>query len=168
VSKRCRAQTKRSGRSKHLHSRGQSLIEFGLALPLLLLIIFGLIETARLVYTYSAVTTASREGARYGLSLGVNGLGVPHYQDCSGIREASMALTSIAGIDEADILISYDSGPGTAIISSCPLALVETGTRILVKVTTSYIPIVPLVNLPPIEITSTSKRTLLVDIEAVW
>ncbi|HEY69338.1 MAG TPA: pilus assembly protein [Anaerolineae bacterium] len=160
-------QTKFSRRSKRLRSKGQSLIEFGLALPLLLFVILGLIETARLVYTYSAVTTASREGARYGFSLGVNGMGVPHYQDCGGIREAAMALTSIAGIEEAGIVISYDGGPGTAVISSCPLPSAETGTRILVKVTTSYKPIVPLVNLPPIEVTSTSKRTLLVNIDAV-
>jgi hypothetical protein len=167
VGKRSRTHTQPSRIAKCLHSRGQSLIEFGLALPLLLLIILGLIESARLVYTYSAVTTASREGARYGFSLGVNGMGVPHYQDCSGIREAAMALTSIAGIEEAGILISYDSGPGTAVIASCPLPSVETGTRILVEVTTAYKPILPLVKLPPIEITSTSKRTLLVDIEAV-
>jgi hypothetical protein len=36
-----------------------------------------------------------------------------------------------------------------------------------VEVTTAYKPILPLVKLPTIEITSTSKRTLLVDIEAV-
>ena len=167
MSKSCKPQTKPYRRSKRLHPRGQSLIEFGMALPLLLLIILGLIETSRLVYTYSAVTTASREGARYGFSLGVNGMGVPHYQDCNGIREAAMALTSIAGIDEAGIVISFDSGPGTAVISSCPLPSAETGTRILVKVTTSYKPIVPLVDLPPIEVTSTSKRTLLVNIDAV-
>jgi hypothetical protein len=167
VRKSCRKRTDLICRSKRLYSKGQSLIEFGLALPLLLLILLGLIETSRLVYTYSAVTTASREGARYGLSLGFNNTGVPHYQDCSGIRDAAIALTSIAGIEEAGIVISYDNGPGTAVISSCPLSSVARGTRILVKVTTSYKPIVPLVKLPPIEITSTSKRTLLVDIEAV-
>jgi hypothetical protein len=168
VRKRCGRRTKPGGRSaKRLHSRGQSLIEFGLAFPLLLVIVLGLIETGRLVYTYSAVTTASREGARYGLSLGNNGLGVPHYQDCGGIREAAMALTSIAGIEETDIVISFDSGPGPVITSSCPPASVETGTRILVQVTASFKPIVPLVKLPPIDITSTSKRTLLVDIDAV-
>jgi len=146
---------------------GQSLIEFALALPLLLLVVLGLIEMGRLIYIYSAVTTASRDAARYGFSLGDNDLGIPHYQDCSGIREAARATTSIAGIEDADIDISYDSGPGTAIIASCPLPLVETGTRILVRVTASYRPIVPLVDLPSFDITSTTRRTILVGIDAV-
>jgi hypothetical protein len=132
-----------------------------------MLLILGCIEMGRLIYTYSAVTTASREAARYGFSLGVNAFGLPRYQDCEGIRQAARAPTSIAGIEEADIAINYDSGPGTAVLSSCPPPEVSTGTRIVVSVTASFQPLVPLVRLPPIEFTSTSKRTILVDVDAV-
>lgn len=45
--------------------RGQSLVEFGLTLPLLLLLIFTFLDLARAVYYYSAVGNAVREGARY-------------------------------------------------------------------------------------------------------
>jgi hypothetical protein len=153
--------------SVNTRGRGQSLIEFALALPLLMLLVLGLIEMGRLIYIYSAVTTASRDAARYGFSLGEDDLGVPHYQDCSGIRAAAKAATGIAGIEDAAIEINYDSGPGTEIISSCPPSSVQTGTRIVVQVTASYEPIVPLVELPSIDITSTSRRTILVDIDAV-
>lgn len=143
------------------------MLEFGLAIPILLFIMLGCIEMGRLIYTYSAVTMASREAARYGFSLGENGLGVPRYQDCAGIRAAARAPASIVGIDDSGIEISYDDGPGTSIFSSCPPESVATGTRIVVRVTASYRPIVPLVNLPELTISSTSKRTILVDIDAI-
>ena len=44
--------------------RGQTLVEFALVLPVFLLIVFGLIDVGRLVYTNSALSQAAREGAR--------------------------------------------------------------------------------------------------------
>jgi Flp pilus assembly protein TadG len=46
---------------------GQALIEFAIILPLLLLIIFGIIEFSILLYDKAVITNASREGARYGI-----------------------------------------------------------------------------------------------------
>jgi Flp pilus assembly protein TadG len=45
--------------------RGQSLVEFALTLPILLLVIFLFIDLGRAIYFYSAVSNAVREGARY-------------------------------------------------------------------------------------------------------
>ena len=44
--------------------RGQSLVEFALVLPVFLLILFGVIDGARLIYTNSQLSQAAREGAR--------------------------------------------------------------------------------------------------------
>jgi Flp pilus assembly protein TadG len=46
--------------------RGQSLAEFALTLPLLLLVVMGIFDLGRGIYFYSAVHNAAREGARYG------------------------------------------------------------------------------------------------------
>lgn len=46
---------------------GQSLVEFALVLPLILLIIFVFIDLGRIVYFYSALNNAVREGARYAI-----------------------------------------------------------------------------------------------------
>jgi Flp pilus assembly protein TadG len=143
------------------------MTEFSLVIPILMVLILGLIEMGRLIYTYSAVTTASREATRYGFSLGDNGFGVARYQDCDGIREAARAPTSIAGIEDAGIDISFDTGPGTAVISNCPPVSVETGTRIVVTVSASFEPIMPLIQLPDIDISSTSKRTILAGVDAI-
>ena len=44
---------------------GQSVLEFAMVLPLLLLIVFGIIEFGRAYYQYNTLTKAIRDGARY-------------------------------------------------------------------------------------------------------
>lgn len=46
---------------------GQSLIEFALLLPLLMLLIMGLFDIGRAVFYYSILNTAVREGTRYAI-----------------------------------------------------------------------------------------------------
>lgn len=43
---------------------GQTLVEFSLVLPILLILIFGLVDFGRAFYTWLVVTNAAREGAR--------------------------------------------------------------------------------------------------------
>jgi hypothetical protein len=47
-------------------TRGQSMVEFALALPIFLLVIFGLIDLGRAVYVSNSLAEAARDGARYG------------------------------------------------------------------------------------------------------
>ena len=46
---------------------GSALVEFALILPLLVLLLFGVIEFGLLLYNQQVITNASREGARYGI-----------------------------------------------------------------------------------------------------
>jgi hypothetical protein len=50
-----------SGRAR---PAGQTLPEFALALPIFLLVVFGVFDAGRLVYTNSVLSQAAREGAR--------------------------------------------------------------------------------------------------------
>ncbi len=52
------------GRSATTDQQGQTLVEFAIVLPVFLLVLFGLIDVGRLVYTNAAVSQAAREGAR--------------------------------------------------------------------------------------------------------
>ncbi len=52
---------------------GTAAIEFAIILPLLLLLVFGIIEFSLLLYNKAMITNASREGARAGI--------VFHYDD---------------------------------------------------------------------------------------
>lgn len=47
--------------------RGQAVIELALTLPLLLLVVFGIIDFGFMFQRYEAVTNAAREGARLGV-----------------------------------------------------------------------------------------------------
>lgn len=47
------------------NQRGQSLVEFALILPLLILLLGGVLELGRLFFAYVAVTDAAAEGAIY-------------------------------------------------------------------------------------------------------
>ena len=54
-----------------VQQRGSATVEFGLLLPLLLFLIFGILEFGLALYNKSVITTASREGARLGIVLRV-------------------------------------------------------------------------------------------------
>jgi Flp pilus assembly protein TadG len=55
-----------SGRSKTLINRGtgQSMVEFAMILPLLVLFIIGIFDLGRAFFAYIAITNAAREGTR--------------------------------------------------------------------------------------------------------
>jgi len=53
--------------------RGQSLVEFALLLPLMLLIITGLFDVARAVWQENTLAYAAREGTRYAIVHGSEG-----------------------------------------------------------------------------------------------
>jgi Flp pilus assembly protein TadG len=55
---------RRLGRDRR--SRGQSLVEFAIVIPLFLLLLFALIDMGRLVYINNALAQGAREGARWG------------------------------------------------------------------------------------------------------
>jgi Flp pilus assembly protein TadG len=85
------------------------LLEFALAVPILLLVLYGLLEVGRLLFIYSSVVTAARQAVRYGAVTGINDGGIPRYQDCAGIRAAAQRVGFINEFQTIDI--SFDTGP---------------------------------------------------------
>ncbi len=51
--------------------KGQSMVEFALVLPILVMLLFGIIDFGRIFHTYLAIDHASREAARTA-SIGEN------------------------------------------------------------------------------------------------
>ena len=49
------------------NEKGAALVEFAIVLPLLLMLVFGMIEFSIMFYDKAVITNASREGARAGI-----------------------------------------------------------------------------------------------------
>src|SRR5688572_26520139 len=159
-------------------NRAQAMVEFAIALPILLMLLYGILEAGRLLFLYSTIVTASRQAVRYGSATGVGTGGVPRYQDCAGIRAVANKADFLRSFDDDDIAITYDSGPGTPVFDTCD-GSVDTGvtpstantTRINVEIKGDFFPIVPKL-VPFIErsvansdpILGASARTILVSI----
>jgi len=91
-------------------NRAQAIAEFAIALPILLLILYGLIETGRLLFVLSSVNTATRQAVRYGSTTGIGPNGVQRFEDCAGIRAAAQSADFLNAFDDSDITITYDTG----------------------------------------------------------
>ena len=155
------------------------MVEFMLALPLLLVLIYGTIEVSRLIFIFSSVANASRQAARYGSTTGqIND--VAYYQDCDGIRDAADQSAYITSFEE--INITYDRGinpDGTQIpisqiapspdVDTCPIQddMIRNGDRIVVQVVANYEPIISIIPIKPLKIVSASAHSFLVSIPIV-
>ena len=159
--------------------RAQAIVEFMLALPVLLMLLYGIIEVGRLIFIFSSVANASRQAARYGSASGEID-NVAFYQDCDGIRAVANQSAFIITFDEVNI--TYDRGinpDGTSIPitgidpnpdeDSCPIEdyTVRNGDRIIVQVSTTYEPILTLLPIDPLEVVSASARSFLISIPIV-
>jgi len=158
-------------------SSGQAILEFALVLPLLMLVVYGLIEAGRVLFIYSSVTNASREASRYASAYGRNPDGVPRYQDCAGIRAAAARTGFYLALDDIDI--TYDKGvvPGATpsdppVLNTIPAGFdttcdgdvdtnihLECGDRIVVTIRETYSPVLSIIPLQPQDITSSSARS---------
>ena len=56
--------TSRSKRHARARRRGQALLEFALALPIILLLLFGIFDLGRAVFAFTTITEAARIGGR--------------------------------------------------------------------------------------------------------
>ncbi len=150
---------------------GQGMIEFALTLPILLVLILGVIEFGRLLFVFSAVTTGAREAARYGSAAGITSGSLAQYRDCQGIRSAAKRLSNLAGIQDNDVLIQYDKGPGSGPpFGVCPVggsgpASVGLKDRVIITVSGNFQPMAPLIDIPPFKIESTTRRTIVKGVE---
>lgn len=94
-------------------TRGVAMTEFAIIMPMLFALIFGIVEFGHFVAYSNAVETAAREGARYGSAVGIGPNGALQYLDCLGIRDAARAKINLVTINNPDVSVTYDEGPGT-------------------------------------------------------
>ena len=93
-------------------TRGQAMLEFVIALPILLLLLFGIIEFGRMVFAWMAVQNAARVGMRYAIT----GEFDPQYCDEAGALLGSDYQAADAEDGSVDCRVSedYNDDPNTA------------------------------------------------------
>ena len=81
--------------------RGQALVEFALALPILILLLVGIFDLGRAVYAFNTINNAAREGARLAIVD----------QNCNAIGQAGQQHAASLSVNWA-----YDGSlaPGAA------------------------------------------------------
>lgn len=108
-----RAVVRRRLRGSRRDERGQSLVEFVLALPILLVIVFGIIEFAAAWRTYQIVTNVAREGAR---------LAVIPTSDDTDVRNRidSLLVQSGLSLGSRTVTLSCNGGSGLCTTTGTP------------------------------------------------
>lgn len=111
--------------------RAQTLLEFALLLPLLLMFAFFILDFGRAVYYYSALYNGAREGARFGTTA----IQIYEYSPTNpfdgSADQAQIAVVSkkhIYGINPADVTVS----------SKINTESTTQAVRFYIEVTTAY------------------------------
>ena len=97
--------------SRHCR-RGQALVEFALIIPIFILVVIGIFEGGRAIYTYNALSNAVNEGLREAIV----------HQDTSAITaEANRILGGLADQSTMTITSAKPNGTscGTPIVTPC-------------------------------------------------
>jgi Flp pilus assembly protein TadG len=104
-------------RRHHVHDdRGSVAVEFALVLPILLLVVFGIIDFGRMLNAQITLTQAAREGARWA-ALGQPGVG-------TRVSNAAPALSPVS----------------TTVVSTCPAnAAVGANAQVTASYTFSFV-----------------------------
>lgn len=92
-----------SGRKRH--ERGQSLVEFALVLPLMVIMLFAILDFARVYTTLMSVESAAREAADFGTTLGAGKWqdGAPMDATVAEMqRRACIAASDLTGYADPD------------------------------------------------------------------
>jgi Flp pilus assembly protein TadG len=130
-------------------SRGQSMVEFALILPIFILVTIGVIDFGRAFWYYNEIGNAVREGARV----------ATYDQNITNIKNAVVSHTTI-GLTAADVTVTCYSGFTSTTKSCTGLSL---GDGVKVSATKAFQPItgqvVQLVG-SGIDVTNSSMRSV--------
>jgi hypothetical protein len=132
--------------------RGQALVEFALVAPLFFLLLFAIIDFGRYVYYVQVLNNAAREGARYAIVHGPEGIpstGPP--DDPSGAAVEARVRTFLVGVID---------GGSLTITPSWPQGTNARGNTVSVQVEYEFHSVMPLVPLPIIDVRGESTLVI--------
>ncbi len=128
--------------SSRRRASGQSLTEFALIFPVLILVIVAVFDVGRGIFAYNTLSDAARQGTRHAI---VN-------QTESEVKQKVLDLANAAGLGltSADVGVTYEGSPCSP---------VKLGCVAVVTVEYEYVPLTPIIDqiLDPITLRAESK-----------
>jgi Flp pilus assembly protein TadG len=90
-------------RSRRKPSRGQTLVEFALVIPLFVLLLFGIVDFGRAVLASNSISNAAREGARTAIvNQRVSDIQTRVVDEATGVQLAASSDVRIAFRKDSD------------------------------------------------------------------
>ncbi len=90
--------------------RGQALVEFALVLPLMLLVVLGLTDLARVVWQYNTLAYAAREGTRYAIVHGAASVTPVGPTNPSEPNIAAIVRSKAIGVADVTVTTAWPDG----------------------------------------------------------
>ena len=146
-------------------ARGQALVEFALVLPILLLIIFGIFDAGRLIYTYNTVSNSSRDAARVAIvNQSPDGTNTCDTESATAYPVGCAISSGTAlGLKKADIDVTYTDPSDTGDCQDqAGNKVILMGCVATVTVTATYQPLTPVIGqlIGTIDVSSTTKMPI--------
>lgn len=145
--------------NKRASAGGQSLVEFSLVLPLLLLLIFGVIDGGRLIYTFNTVSNAARDGARVAI-VNQSTSGTDTCDTTSATawpNGCAIQAGLVLNLSPGDVTVVYRDPTDTGACTTPSI-----GCLAVVTVTGTYTPLTPVLGqlIGTVSVSSTSKMPI--------
>ncbi len=115
----------------HAAEGAQSVVEFAFVIPIVLLVIFGLIDVSRAVWQENALAYAAREGTRYAIVHGSASSSPVAYcpGSCSPAAILSVVQSSAVGVPNIAVSVSFPDGSN------------DRNSRVSVSATAPFVPL---------------------------
>ncbi|MEZ4520336.1 MAG: TadE/TadG family type IV pilus assembly protein [Thermomicrobiales bacterium] len=130
------------------NSAAQGLVEFALVAPLFFLLVFGLVEGGRLIYSYNTVNHSAQEAARTAILEDTSGV--------AAVRDRAVAAADPLSVSAGDVDVEINGG-GTSFADR------TIGDRVRVTVSYNFVPVVGMVFGAAPSITLTGDSELMVE-----
>jgi hypothetical protein len=93
--------------------RGQTLVEFAVILPVLVLVLMGIFDFGRAIYAFNTISNASREAVRLGIVD----------QNVTLVENRALDHAPSLGLTAGDVDIVFRQPNGSAAVCAAPIAI---------------------------------------------
>lgn len=139
-------------------AQGQSLVEFALILPVIVLTVFGLFDLGRGVFSYNTLAQAARQASRTAIVD----------QDATRVKAVAIAAAPTLGLTTGNVSVCFKTDETTQkncnspSTDNCPQATRVIGCLAIVTTTLTYAPMTPILStlVPSIALSSTSVQAI--------